>query len=107
MATEYEVEQWKDLCEKVIMHNNELYGERNDALTQYAEAEYKRKIAEVKADGLERQMQELKAENEKLRELCLNAHGWMSRALYDGSARKYEYESITECMRELGIEVSL
>ena len=47
----------------------------------------------------------LEAENAKLRELCLDAHEWMDRALYDGSARRHEYESITECMRELGVEV--
>lgn len=52
-AAEYEVEQWKNLCRKVITHNDKLYEERNDALTQYGEAEYKRKIADVKVDELE------------------------------------------------------
>lgn len=105
MATAYEVEQWKGLCRKLTAVNNNLSRERDDAVTQHLRAEEKRKDAEAVADGLEWQAQELRAENEKLRELCLDAHGWMSRALYDGSARRYEYESITECMRELGIEV--
>jgi hypothetical protein len=48
---------------------------------------------------------DLERENVKLRELCADARAWMGRALYDGSARKCEYESITERMRELGIEV--
>ena len=47
----------------------------------------------------------LSCENAKLLETCFDAHRWMGRALYDGSARRYEYESITERMRELGIEV--
>ena len=69
------------------------------------DVKFRRKIAEAKTDGLEWQVQELRAENEKLRELCLIAHRWMGGALYDGPVRFYEYESITECMRELGIEV--
>lgn len=79
METAAEVEQWKDLCRKLNAENDRLH--------------------------LERQVRELKSENEKLRHLCLIAHRWMGRALYDGSARRYEYESITECMRRLGIEV--
>jgi hypothetical protein len=51
-----------------------------------------------------RRIFELETENDKLREICIDAHDWMGRALYDGSARRYEYKSITERMRELGVE---
>lgn len=47
----------------------------------------------------------IESENAKLRELCSDTHVWMSRALYEGSTRKYEYESITDRMRELGVVV--
>ena len=47
----------------------------------------------------------LKAENAKLRELCEDMHEWMGRAMYDGSARKHEYELIVSRMHDLGIEV--
>jgi len=50
-------------------------------------------------------IREYVAENAKLREACFDAHRWMDRVMYDGSARRFEYESITERMRELGIEV--
>jgi hypothetical protein len=48
---------------------------------------------------------DLERENVELRKLCADASAWMGMALYDGSARRCEYESITERMRELGIEV--
>lgn len=57
------------------------------------------------ADQMEATVTGLVAEYAKLREICIDAHDWMGRALYDGSARRYEYESITERMRELGVEV--
>ncbi len=55
--------------------------------------------------GIANDIAEVEAENAKLRETCFDAHMWMDRAMYDGSARRYEYESITKRMRELGIEV--
>ena len=45
------------------------------------------------------------SENAELRELCEDMHEWMGRAMYDGSARKYEYELIVSRMHDLGIEV--
>lgn len=39
-----------------------------------------------------------------LEELCADMHTWMGRALYDGSARKHEYESIESRMDELGVQ---
>lgn len=105
MMADADVEQWKGLCRKLNAMNNRLHMALDNAVIQRLKADDKCKIAEAKTDGLELQVQELKAENEKLRHLCLIAHRWMDRALYDGSVRRYEYESITECMRELGIEV--
>ena len=61
-------------------------------------------IAVVLAQS-EQKNERLEVENAKLRELCSDMHVWMDRALYEGSTRKYEYESITDRMRELGAEV--
>lgn len=46
---------------------------------------------------------QIMAENFKMRELCTDMHAWMGRALYENSARKHEYESITDCMDNLGV----
>lgn len=45
----------------------------------------------------------LNVDNAKLRELCTDMHAWMSRALYESSARKHEYELMTERMDDLGV----
>lgn len=42
-------------------------------------------------------------ENFKMRELCTDMHAWMGRALYENSVRRHEYESITDCMDDLGV----
>lgn len=44
------------------------------------------------------------SENAKLRELCAGMYEWMGRAMYDGSARKHEYELIVSRMHDLGVE---
>lgn len=57
------------------------------------------------SDFREAEFERLQAENTKLRELCEQAATWMERAMYDGSARKYEYELILNSMRNFGIDV--
>ena len=54
---------------------------------------------------LQRTNNALENENAKLRELCEDMHEWMERVMYDGSARRCEYELIVSRMQELGIEV--
>lgn len=90
-------------------HEKELE-EQFNALTIDMEPMTEESMAEhgwirLPKDGLEAEAAKLNAENAKLWELCLDAHQWMDRAMYDGSARRHEYESITDRMRELGIEV--
>lgn len=82
-----------DLAE-TIMRNDDMT-HKNDYHTIYDLA--------VDVAEIEEENSKLKAENEKLREMCSDMHEWMSRALYEGSARRYEYESITERMDEIGV----
>ena len=72
MATAHEVEQWKDLCRKLNTMNDRLHMALDNAVTRRLKAEDERKAAKAVADGLEWQVQELRAENEKLLESVRN-----------------------------------
>lgn len=53
----------------------------------------------------EREVDALKAENAKLRDLVTEMHGWTSKVVCRGEWPEFEYEDVCEKMRQLGIEV--
>lgn len=96
MATAAEVEFWKDMCRKESARNNRLRSEWNEAVRQQLAADDARKTAEAVANGLEWQVEELEAENAKLRDL-------VRELLTDPDA--WDYDFFTWRIEKLGIEV--
>ena len=100
MATAYEVDQWKDRCRRLTALLDKSRREKEELTRRIRDNSEEAKTARAIADGLEWEVDDLKAENAKLRELV--------RDLYD--AAWYEYPSAYEAtyakrLKELGIEV--
>ena len=99
MATAAEVDFWKDMCRKQTARNDKILDMRDEAIRQQLKAEDKLKTAQAVADGLEWQVQDLEAENAKLRELVRDLWEY----IYIGTAR--DGQSLHDRTRKLGVEV--
>ena len=66
MATKYEVELWKEECRKLTAALNQSLKEQQDLTARIMDNSEEAKTARAVADGLEWQVKELQADNERL-----------------------------------------
>lgn len=69
MATAYEVDQWKDRCRRLTALLDKSRNEKEALTRRIRDNSEEAKTARALADGLEWEVEDLKVENEKLREL--------------------------------------
>lgn len=101
MATAYEVDQWKDRCRRLTALLDKSRREKEELTRRIRDNSEETKAARAVSDGLAWEVEDLKAQNAKLKELV--------RCLYDDLKRGPEPPDwIGERrldMQELGIEV--
>ena len=66
MATKYEVELWKEQCRKLTAALDRSIKEKQDLTARIMDNSEEAKTARAVADGLEWQLEELQADNERL-----------------------------------------
>ena len=121
MATKAEVEFWKDMCRKLVDVNNSQTATYKAVMSNLNARSEELKSLQAVVDGLEWQVEDLQAENDKLRKLVSDMLPFAEVGLDDScvARRCYMYEQCTttvggKClieahmldrMRELGVEV--
>lgn len=111
MATAYEVDQWKDRCRRLTALLDKSRNEKEALTRRIRDNSEEAKTARALADGLEWEVDDLKAENEKLRELVHDM--WLdgmcecdelvaAQGQYHCAQCEYHFP---DRMKELGIEV--
>ena len=104
MATAYEVEQWKDRCRRLTSLLDKSRREKEELTRRIRDNSEEAKAARAIADGLEWEVDDLKAENEKLRELVRYMYRCYVRGHDWGPFGAPEKAFVEQCMCELGIE---
>ena len=103
MATAYEVDQWKDICRNLTSLLDKSRREKEELTRRIRDNSEEASTARAIADGLEWEVDDLKAQNAKLRELLVDCVD-VADAYYYGGGVKDDLDTIKEEMRELGIE---
>lgn len=75
MATAYEVDQWKDRCRMLTALLNKSRSEKEALTRRIRDNSEEAKTARAIADGLEWEVEDLKAQNAKLKELVRDMYG--------------------------------
>lgn len=103
MATKREVDFWKDQCRELTAALDRSREDKHALTARIWDNSEEAKTARAIADGLEWQVEELEAENAKLRELCERA---AIELRVNGNVTDAMTEKLLDDMRELGVEVS-
>ena len=102
MATKREVDFWKDQCRELTAALDRSLKDKHALTARIWDNSEEAKTARAIADGLEWQVEELEAENAKLRELCADLYAEM---ITYSDAPHYNASVWAPKLRELGIEV--
>jgi hypothetical protein len=114
MATAYEVDQWKDRCRRLTALLDKSRREKEELTRRIRDNSEEAKTARAIADGLEWEVEDLKAENAELRELVRDMWrdgmcdcdecGAFVQGEYHCAQCEYHFP---DRMRELGIEIEV